>query len=287
MSVIGVALAAPVLGAAVPPITAPATQEHHRGKVVFQELITPDLKAAEQFYAALLGWHFVDVSGLRYPYAQAYSDGVPVAGLVEKPMPAGAHLQSAWLDFLSVTDVDGAAKAASAAGGKIMTAAHDVSGRGREAVLQDPQGAVFAVLASSSGDQPDTLTPVGGWIWNSMDAQNPDQDARFYQAVFGYEIDPYPDTRQGHAVLASDGYARASFNALPPDHPGAHAHWLGFVRVADTPATLAKLGALGGHVLAGPWVDRHGGRMAIIADPAGAPFGLMEWPADDSKGAGR
>jgi hypothetical protein len=36
-------------------------------------------------------------------------------------------------------------------------------------------------------------------------------------------------------------------------------------------------------VLVEPHVDRHGGQVAVVADPAGAPFGLMEWTGSDSK----
>jgi hypothetical protein len=30
-------------------------------------------------------------------------------------------------------------------------------------------------------------------------------------------------------------------------------------------------------------MDRHGGKVAIVADPLGAPFGLLEWPDEQSK----
>jgi hypothetical protein len=36
-------------------------------------------------------------------------------------------------------------------------------------------------------------------------------------------------------------------------------------------------------VLVEPRIDRHGGRVAIVADPLGAPFGLLEWPDDQTK----
>jgi len=41
--------------------------------------------------------------------------------------------------------------------------------------------------------------------------------------------------------------------------------------------------ALGGKVLVEPHMDRHGGQVAVIADPSGAPLGLMEWTDTDSK----
>jgi len=38
-------------------------------------------------------------------------------------------------------------------------------------------------------------------------------------------------------------------------------------------------------LLVEPRTDRHGGRIAVIADPAGAPLGLMEWNANGTQNA--
>jgi hypothetical protein len=36
-------------------------------------------------------------------------------------------------------------------------------------------------------------------------------------------------------------------------------------------------------MLVEPHDDRHGGKSAVVADPAGAPIGLMEWSDSESK----
>ena len=56
-----------------------------------------------------------------------------------------------------------------------------------------------------------------------------------------------------------------------------------FVRVTSTTAAVAQVEALGGRVLVAPHLGRHGGLIAVVADPAGAPFGLLEWTDTDSK----
>ncbi|MBZ5590572.1 MAG: hypothetical protein LAO05_18635, partial [Acidobacteriia bacterium] len=156
--------------------------------------------------------------------------------------------------------------------------------RGRQAVLADPQGAVFAVLASSSGDPADVLAAPGEWIWSSLHTQDPDTDAAFYQTLFGYDVFDVPSAdNKEHVILSSDDYARASVNPFPGDSSHRHPHWLNFVRVADATAAAAKVVALGGRVIVEPHVDRHGGNVAVVADPTGAPFGLMEWSDTDSK----
>lgn len=265
----------------LPPIVEPANQEHHAGKVVFQELVTPDIAAAKRFYGGLFGWTFRDIQSGGIKYAEAIFDGRPVAGLVHKAMPAGKR--PAWLTFISVRDVDAVKKIALENGAKILLEPRNIPDRGKEAVLSDPQGAVFAILASSSGDPADVLVACGEWIWSSLSAADPDSDAAFYQRLFDYDVFELPaGTGTQHLLLASDNYARASANTLPSDTK-AHSHWLNYVRVEDAVKMAAKVVELGGRVLVEPRVDRHGGKVAVVADPLGAPFGLMEWAEEVAK----
>jgi predicted enzyme related to lactoylglutathione lyase len=267
-----------------PALVEPASQEHHVGKVMFLELVTPDLAAAKRFYAGLFGWTFRDLHKGRTQYVEASLDGHPIAGMVYRDMPRAEPRRPAWLTFISVRDVDAARGIAVKQGAKVLFEPHDIPARGREAVFTDPQGAMFAVVASSSGDSPDTLPRPGEWMWSSLIANNADADAAFYQTLFGYEVfDVAADEGSQHLLLASDNYARASANTPPANKPSAHPHWLNYVRVDDAVAMAAKVVALGGRVLVAPQIDRHGGKVAVVADPQGAPFGLLEWSETDSQ----
>jgi hypothetical protein len=268
----------------LPPLNAPASSEHHVGKVIWADLVTPDLAAAERFYGSLFGWTFQTIHTGNSDYAVALLDGRPVGGLYQKPMPAGEHRQSAWLTFIAVRDVDAAQRQALAHGAKVVSNAKSYPSRGRQAVLTDPEGAVFAILASSSGDTPDFLAAPGEWIWSSLLSKDPGAEVAFYQQVFSYDaFDMASDDGLEHVILSSDDFARASVNAFPADSLRRHAHWINFIRVGSTADAVAKVGASGGRVLVEPHADRHGGQVAVVADPAGAPFGLMEWTDSDSK----
>jgi predicted enzyme related to lactoylglutathione lyase len=268
----------------LPPLNAPASTEHHAGKVVWADLVTPDLAAAERFYGGLFGWTFQAVHTGASEYAVAAVDGRPVGGLFQKSIAAGEHKQSAWLTFLAVADVDAAKHAAVAQGAKIVADTRNYPMRGRQAVLADPEGAVFAILASQSGDAADFLAAPGEWIWSSLQSQDAAAEAAFYQTLFAYDVfDLASDDDSEHLVLSSDGFARGSVNSFPSGAARRHAHWLNFVRVDNTADSVAKAVALGGRVLVEPHPDRHGGQIAVLADPAGAPFGLMEWTPRDSK----
>ena len=281
-----VACAVPVMAAPVhlPAIVEPPSQEHRIGKLIFVQLVTPDIAAAKQFYGELFGWTFRDIQAGGTKYAEAFLDGRLLAEIIHKQVPASEHRQPAWLSFFAVGDIDAARKVALQHGAKVLFEPHSVPDRGREAVFADPQGAVFAVLASSSGDPPDVLAAPGEWIWSSLITSDPDTDAAFYQTLFDYEVFELPASPGAqHLLLASDNYARASANTLPANKPKAHPHWLNYARVEDTVKMTAKVVALGGRVLVEPRVDRHGGKVAVVADPLGAPFGLLEWPDTESK----
>jgi predicted enzyme related to lactoylglutathione lyase len=268
----------------LPPLVEPASQEHHVGKVIFTELVTPDLAAAKQFYGGLFGWTFRDIQSGNTEYAAASLDDHPVAGLIHKEFSTGERGQPAWLSFIAVRDVDATKNMAVQHGAKVLFAPHTLPGRGRQAVLADPQGAVFAVLAASSGDPPDVLAEPGEWIWSSLITRDPDAGAAFYQTLFDYEVFDLPaDEGAQHLLLATDNYARASANSWPANKPNIHPHWLNYVRVEDADKAAAKAVALGGRILVEPRIDRHGGKVAVIADPAGAAFGLLEWPDTESK----
>jgi predicted enzyme related to lactoylglutathione lyase len=275
--------AAPGADVVLPALTQPASGEHHVGKVIWADLVTPDLTAAKRFYGALFGWTFRDVPG-DPNYTLVLLNDEPLAGLFQKALPPGQAPQSAWLTFLAVRDVDAAQQSAVHHGGAVMVKPHNYPQRGRQAVLADPDGAVFAVLAAKGGDPPDYLATPGEWIWSSLLVKDPKQETTFYKTLFGYDVyDLANDGDPQHYVLSADGYARAGLNALPADTMRRRPHWLNFVRVTDAADAAKKAVALGGRVLVEPRIDRHGGHLAVLADPSGAPFGVMEWSDSDTK----
>jgi predicted enzyme related to lactoylglutathione lyase len=268
----------------LPALNTPSSAEHHAGKMVWADLVTPDLAAAEKFYGGLFGWTFQRIRAGSSDYAVAMLDGRPIGGMMQKPIPSGEQHQSAWLTFLAVSDVDVVKRTALAHGAKVLADSRSYPMRGRQSVLSDPEGAVFAILASSSGDSPDYLPVPGEWIWSSLHAKDAGAEAAFYQELFGYDVFDLPsDDDLDHLILSTDDYARASANSFPGGSARRHPHWLNFVRVDNAANMAAKVVAMGGRVLVEPRVDRHGGMLAVVADPAGAPFGLMEWSDSDTK----
>lgn len=268
----------------LPALNSPASSEHHAGKMVWADLITPDLNAAEKFYGSVFGWTFKRIRAGSSDYAVVMLGGRPIGGVMERALPSGEPRQSAWLTFMAAADVDAAKRVAVAHGAKVLADSKNYPLRGMQSVLADPEGAVFAVLASSSGDSPDYLPVVGEWIWSSLHAKDAGNEAAFYQELFGFDVFAAPSADGAeHLILSTDNYARASANGHASESSRKHSHWLNFVRVENAAQTAAKVTAMGGQILVRPRVDRHGGMLAVMSDPAGAAFGVMEWSESDTK----
>ncbi len=269
--------------AALPALEAAPTAARLTGKMVFAALVTPDLIAAERFYSSLFGWRFTNAYLGQTLYGQASLGGRTVAAIAQKPMAAAQ--QPAWRSFLSTAAMAASVDVATAHGASVLVAPHELANIGRDALLIDPQGAVFGLLTSASGDPPDVAARPGEWIWSSLVTTDPQADAAFYRTVLGYDLFPSPDpTQTGHMILASKSFARASVNPMPTTHTAPHPRWISYVRVADIAAAASLATRLGGTVVVAPHEDSQGGTIALVADPRGALFGLLQWADDGDAG---
>ena len=84
------------------------------GKVVWHDLVTPDINKAKNFYAGLLGWTFEDLSD---GYTVARHNGRFLAGIAKHDL---SDRTSNWLPLVSVPDMDRLLMEATAAGGQIV-----------------------------------------------------------------------------------------------------------------------------------------------------------------------
>jgi predicted enzyme related to lactoylglutathione lyase len=248
------------------------------GKVVWHDLITEDLDAVRRFYGELFGWTFENSTrpGLK-SYALAKLGDVYVAGFV--PIAArsdGARL-SRWLPYLSVKDVDAAASAATASGGKIAVDARNVT-VGRVAAIIDREGAVIGLARSRIGDPDDATTKAspGRIVWTELLSNDPEGAARFYHSVAG--LDARTIERRGgtYTLLAKQGTDRAGILKNPTDNWDPL--WLTYVGVDDPAAAAARVQSLGGAVLVPVSPEVREGTMAVIADPSGAVLALIKAP---------
>ena len=267
-----------------PPIVDPPSGLHTPGRFVWGDLVTADVAAAADFYGKVFGWTFETYGGDddRDTYTLALADGLPIGGMVfDQRAKKGKTPSARWIGLISVADVKAATAAVSASGGTVVRAPVMLGERGETAVFKDLDGVLFGVVRSKSGDPPDYAGDVNEWFWVDLWTNDVDRAAAFYRAVVGYETVPVADSgpRSGLHLL-SGGYARAGI--MQKQNSKTTPTWLPYIRVADVDASVTTATAAGGKVLLEP-VAMGRARVAVIADPTGAPVGIVQMPATEAQ----
>lgn len=116
------------------------------GTLRWNELAARDFDAAKAFYPKVFGWE-AGAFGDGVQYVMWNVGGRPVAGMMPMPDAVPAEVPSYWLVYFEVTDCDQAAATVTALGGQVVLPPQDAPGVGRLSMVQDDQGAAFAVIA--------------------------------------------------------------------------------------------------------------------------------------------
>ncbi|WP_020515126.1 VOC family protein [Paractinoplanes globisporus] len=119
------------------------------GSLTWNELNTRNLDEAHAFYGGVFGWQFRHSSIGEVPYLVAKLHETAICGI--QPMTAEAwpaDVSPHWMVYFAVHDCDRSTEHALALGGRVLFAPASLS-IGRYSVLADPQGGMFAVLASN------------------------------------------------------------------------------------------------------------------------------------------
>ncbi|MGB7905339.1 MAG: VOC family protein [Steroidobacteraceae bacterium] len=267
-----------------PPIVDPPTGKHTPGRFVWGELVTSDVAAAADFYGKVFGWTFETYGGDddRDTYTLALADGLPIGGMVfDQRAMKGKTPSARWVGLISVADVKASTAAVTAAGGKVVYAPVMLGERGETAVFKDPEGVLFGVVNSKNGDPPDYAGDVNEWYWVDLWTVDVEKAATFYRAVVGYETLPIADDGPRIGLnLLSGGFARAGI--MQKQSKKTSSTWLPYIRVADATASAEAARTAGGKVLLQP-LAMNRVTVAIIADPTGAPVGIVQVSAPEAQ----
>ncbi|MGE5562302.1 MAG: VOC family protein [Bacillota bacterium] len=130
--------------------------------------------------------------------------------------------------------------------------------------------------------------PEGDFIWYELMTRDPDGAKAFYGSVVGWTVGEAAPEFNGYRMIGrSDGGSAGGVLPITPDmeEHGARPLWLGYINVNDVDAKVASIEVAGGKALMGPTDIPNVGRIAMVADPQGAPFYVMKPipPAGDPK----
>ncbi len=115
------------------------------------ELMTNDVDAAKKYYSEVLGWDFEEMPMAEGgSYTMLKAGGETVGGIMTMPKDIPAGVPPHWTAYITVNDVDAAARKAEELGGTALVPPTDIPNVGRFYVLKDPQGAVIALIQYKS-----------------------------------------------------------------------------------------------------------------------------------------
>jgi predicted enzyme related to lactoylglutathione lyase len=253
-----------------------ATVAYTLGRFVWRELFTKDVAAAKRFYSTMFGWTWEDrPMGPGWSYTIWKIGDTQVGGMMDiANMPAGdAGFEPQWLTYVSVANVDKAAETAVAAGGQLLGGCHDISGVGRFAPVQDPQGARLNLFRSASGDPEDTMPGLHDFCWENLSTSDVPKAAEFYKKVVGWSTSQMGDATLFDRQGPTEPIGVASTGPVPSNRAP---QWYTFVAVETVDAALAKAQELGAKLVIGRMEVPDVGAFATFEDPTGAAICVFE-----------
>ncbi len=253
---------------------------HAPGTFSWPELATTDQKGGVAFYRALFGWELNEQPmGPGETYSMFQMRGKPVAAAYTMPRERQRDAPPHWNSYVTVANVDEAAKKAESLGAKVLAPPFNVMDAGRMAVIQDPTGAVFQLWQPNKHIGAMILNEPGALCWTELNTRDTKAAEDFYTKMFGWTPKhSAPGSPMEYTEFSTGG--QPSIGMMPMnEHMPAHvpAYWMPYIQVADTDASVAKVTELGGSIMVPAQDIPNTCRFAIAGDPQGAMFAVFQF----------
>jgi predicted enzyme related to lactoylglutathione lyase len=124
----------------------------------------------------------------------------------------------------------------------------------------------------------DAANDNGGFIWYELMTPDPNGAKAFYDAVIGWTVGEGTPELNGYRMIGrSDGGNAGGVLPLTEEmrEHGARPIWLGYIAVPDVDRAVSSIEQAGGKALMPAFDIPNIGRIAMVADPQGAPFYVM------------
>lgn len=123
----------------------------------------------------------------------------------------------------------------------------------------------------------------GEIAWNELATSDVGSVTGFYGDLLGWEAKAWPMPGGGTYWVwrRNETDLAGAFQMEGPQFEGKSPQWVVYITVDDCDAACEKVGALGGKVMQPPFDVPEVGRVAMVADPTGAVFGIMTPVARD------
>lgn len=258
----------------------PVVANHPAGTAIWSDLSTGNMEAVQSFYAGLFGWTFKDQGPEFGHYHIAYKHEHPVAGLMAKT-PEVAEYPSAWTIYYASNDASADAGRIKELGGAIVAEPMPVGPLGHMVIATDPTGASFGLWQPLEFWGSALEAEHGSMAWQEVNTRDSKRALEFYTQLFSGKgeavtVETMPGATIYH-TMKKDG--RDIGGILQMDHQWGDMppHWMLYFAVDDIAQSLEVAKAHGGRVGVPPFETPYG-TIAVLADPDGAHFSVVQLP---------
>ncbi|MGH3940550.1 MAG: VOC family protein [Pseudonocardiaceae bacterium] len=248
------------------------------GSACWIDVSTTDPAGSREFYASLFGWTYrIDPDSHSGQYATALLYDLPVAGLAGTAVPRGRPAR--WRLYLNSANVSHTAMVIQKSSGQLLNGPTDAPGGGSMVVGMDPTGGEIGFWQPATTWIFHTVEP-GSLVWADLNTQDGQRADEFFATLFGYRQQQIGDvTEMDYTVWSLGDYTLLGrFTIDKDEYSDTPAYWMIYFAVdpeTGTDDTVNRVIELGGQVNVYPF-DSTFGRTAVVQDPSGAVFSLID-----------
>ena len=229
------------------------------GEVSSRDLLTKDIKEAEQFYTKLFNWK----SRQNNKYIELYANNILMANLVQ----ISADRQAQWMPQFAYEKLLIAKENVLKNGGTILKEVTTEQSGDKYLLIKDSQGAMSVLTDDIIKEKTSKFPAINEWLWDELWSHDVSKSQDFYAHLFSYKVEKL-DT--GYIIFKNND--KWTTGLLNNPFEKSQTQWVSTIRVSDPKATSDKAVALGGKVLVGVEENKGHRDAALIADPSGAVF---------------
>ncbi|MGH3543450.1 MAG: VOC family protein [Pseudonocardiaceae bacterium] len=248
------------------------------GSACWIDVSTADPAGSRDFYAGLFGWTYhIDPDARHSQYATAMLGDRPVGGIAGAPVRSGQPVK--WTLYLNSANLSHTAAVIEEWGGQVYYGPTDVPGQGSVLVGADPTGGELGFWRPATPWAFHTAES-GSLIWAELNTWEGHRADEFFASLFGYRQDQIgPDVGGDYTTWSLGEHTILGRFQMSEDQSlDTPSYWMLYFAVdpeTGTDGAVNRVLELGGRVNIYPF-DSGLGRIAVVQDPSGAVFSLLD-----------
>jgi uncharacterized protein len=249
---------------------------HKQGTFCWVELATSDLAAGRAFYESIFGWKAdVQPSEGFGDYATfALADGRAAAGgYTQQEGERSMNVPPHWNLYVTSDDVDKDVMRATELGGEATIPGMDTP-LGRMAVIADPTGARLCLWHSEQMPGFKAAGEHGAYTWADLITPDKDRAREFYTQLFGWDTEETGEEFGFYTLVKQNDEQIGGM--MTPMQPGMPAVWMPYFGADNAESVTNAATGAGATVMTPPTPIPTVGIFAVLADPQGAVFAILQ-----------